>query len=461
MEAGDYDLPRAFPNPGQWCWFNSLLQALASISDPRWWAIFEHEDKVSSDPSCDLLSRLGEVLHWINRTSSEAHPQVPRALMGGLAWAMQEECGLSSASGEQQDAHEALLQLVEALDLALVRRQLAATRALQRAFWDPFRPCILGCAGILAWAKAMQSRCCFQELWQGTLEETRHCCSCGLVTVDRCESKQAFRCLSLDIPSTRPLAVAADLAAFLRDAYCGGADDEILGLICADCTLRASTWRCLLASTQGSLAALGACRRLQGIIDQRKTGGEGRAPPAPEVLGSLCPAGSPPPELSKSRHLRRFRICKAPRLLALHLRRLTHGPWGPVRLTTPVRFPLLLDLELTPGSDPGGPTKRSEQMYALDAVVSHLGTAHEGHFVTHRAWHGVGGTGLALFGRRLGGVLDTVETWSPLMRPFTSGSKRFLRRWLLANDSSVSAATPSQVLAFPGAYLFIFERCLC
>lgn len=32
---GTSTLPRAFANPGQWCWFNAVLQALASIHDPR------------------------------------------------------------------------------------------------------------------------------------------------------------------------------------------------------------------------------------------------------------------------------------------------------------------------------------------------------------------------------------------------------------------------------------------
>ena len=31
----DKCLPRAFANPGHWCWFNAVLQALASIHDPR------------------------------------------------------------------------------------------------------------------------------------------------------------------------------------------------------------------------------------------------------------------------------------------------------------------------------------------------------------------------------------------------------------------------------------------
>ena len=103
-----------------------------------------------------------------------------------LALRMQEDCGLSSVTGEQQDAHEAFLKLLEALQGCLCpsegpqkgprrrgRRQLEAFRA-SRKLWRLQPSCVAAC-------RALQD---FQELFEGILKETRTCCACGLVRVE-------------------------------------------------------------------------------------------------------------------------------------------------------------------------------------------------------------------------------------------------------------------------------------
>ncbi|CAE8721719.1 unnamed protein product, partial [Polarella glacialis] len=156
-----------------------------------------------------------------------------------------------------------------------------------------------------------------------------------------------------------------------------------------------------------------------------------------------------------------------------------YGPWGLVKLDTPVRYPPVLQLEVVPnGSSCATGTAGTILLneYALDAVVHHLGTAFGGHFVTHRAWHAAQGS---VQGRAMESVSPiaqglsrtAIDVWSPIhtslgmLRPFArrrgDGSlwARSARPWVHANDERVAAATQGQALGFPGAYLFLYERC--
>ncbi|CAE7455574.1 unnamed protein product [Symbiodinium microadriaticum] len=362
-------LPRALANPGQWCWFNAVLQALASINDPRWWAILRsvldgsHEEGTGScEAPEDLPACLASVLLYINNEIA-LEPDCANSVVCNLAKAIAEECGLSSACGEQQDAHEAFIQILEALHAGLQKRQLNAILLLQRPAWDPLHPWLDRTA---SWARATAACRWFQELWHGTLEERRVCSACGLVKVDVCPSRQAFRCLSLDMLQGGQLSFSIDLAALLHQSYGGKGVEEIEGLVCSRCSARASRQRCWQESLRGSLVAQQACRRL---------GAFGDAIQEAEHLSLLCPAGSPEPVLRRTTHFRSFRIHKAPAILTLHLRRLIHGPWGLVRLPNPVRCPAAMQLD------------KALHSYALASVVSHLGTANQGHFIAHRAWH--------------------------------------------------------------------------
>ena len=366
-------LPRALANPGQWCWFNAVLQALASINDPRWWGILR--SVLEPDPSCnsscqggeapkDLSACLASVLLYINHATS-LESDYANEIVYNLAAAIDRECGLSSAYGEQQDAHEALIQLLEALHAGLLRRQLHASQDLprpQRPSWE-LRPWLVPTG---AWARAVLACRWFQELWQGTLEERRVCSACGLVKVDACPSRQAFRCLSLDMLQGQVTLAPIDLLSLLHSSYGGKGVEEIEGLVCSRCSARATQQRCLLEGLRGSFQARQAYRRLTAF---------GETILEAEHLGLLCPAGSPEPVLCRRTHFRSFRLHRAPAILTLHLRRLIHGPWGLMRLPNPVRCPAVLVLD------------KVLRSYALDSVVSHLGTASQGHFIAHRAWH--------------------------------------------------------------------------
>ncbi|CAK9099519.1 Hypothetical protein SCF082_LOCUS46612 [Durusdinium trenchii] len=256
-------LPRAFQNPGQWCWFNALLQALASISDPRWWSLLNFAKDSASSGHKDVLTFLAPVLQHLNR----------------------EECGMSSISGEQQDAHEAFIKLLESIHSSLCRRQLRSFQQLQA--FSVARPCLLGREGLLSWCEATQAIQCFEDLFEGVLEETRVCTACGLARVESCPSKQAFRCLSLDLINIdRPHFSSVNLLSLLKASYSGQPTEEIDGLLCYRCSLEASIRRFLLDCGASFSAGL-AFRRFMRLAD-------GLAPSGAEVLEALRPLGAPP-----------------------------------------------------------------------------------------------------------------------------------------------------------------------
>ncbi|CAK0855065.1 unnamed protein product [Prorocentrum cordatum] len=316
MEAAA--LPRAFPNLGRWCWVNALLQALSSIDDSRWWAILAPEPQAP-----DLLAALAVALRWIGRrdAAAERRESVPPAhIMAALERGLEAECRLSPSA--EQDVHEALLQVLEAAIDGLSRRELAAALRSRAApataglsSWAPAWP---WAAGALGWVAARAARRDFLALWEGTLEEARVCLACGFEKVDREPGRQAFRCLSLELPQ----APAADLPAMLAAAYGGGATERLEEVVCAACSLEAALRRFRYAAARGSLAALAACRRLRACADMAGQ------PLEPELLAPLCPPGVAPPQLCRAPHLRTFRIALPPTILAIHLRRLVLSPWG-------------------------------------------------------------------------------------------------------------------------------------
>ena len=157
-----------------------------------------------------------------------------------------------------------------------------------------------------------------------------------------------------------------DLVSTVQSCYGGKATEEIEGLLCSRCSARASQRRCLQEGLGGSLSAQEAYRRLAAC---------GPAILDVEHIGLICPAGSPEPVMCRTTHVRSFRIQTAPAILTLHMRRLIHGPWGLMRLTNPVRSPAVFNLD------------KILPAYALASVISHLGTATQGHFIAHRAWH--------------------------------------------------------------------------
>eukprot|EP00438_Fugacium_kawagutii_P024198 Skav213520 [mRNA] locus=scaffold656:169229:186189:+ [translate_table: standard] len=386
------DLPRAFPNPGHWCWFNAVLQALASIHDPR-------PDLHGLKISAEVLACLASVLLYLNHDLDDGLPEVAGSRCGWVSgpW-LREECGISSIYGEQQDAHEALVKLLEAVEMGLStgdsqppgrggpqgtagggKRKLAAFQRLRP--WDPMRPYWLGSRGFLRFCDWARRRYCSKDLFEGVLEETRVCTTCGLVRVESCPSKQAFRCLSLDlIQMDRPhfsRDAPRSLVNLLGSAFSGKATEEIDGLLCDRCSLEASlralvtagrTARPMLGSGD-SIFAVRACHRFATLL-------HGRLPDA-EGLEALRSVGAPPCVLKRRLHRRAFRIKVAPAILTFHMRRLIFGPFGLFKVSNPVRYPEILDHRDSLGLGGG---------YALSSVMSHLGHATEGHFVTHRVW---------------------------------------------------------------------------
>lgn len=455
-------LPRAFPNVGVWCWVNSLLQGLASIANPLWWAILSLEPR-----SDDLLAALAAALLWINRSGRKADIP-PRSLMSALTQGLVAECGLSPSA--EQDVHEALLQVLEAVHAGLLRRQLVSARSAPfRAPWQPLGPPLLHVLGHSSWSSSTFARGAFLELWQGTLLERRVCVACGFEKQDDSPCRQAFRCLTLHLPSEERVGHAfADAAAIFRECFQGEAAETLEQVLCPRCSLLASSRRLRYLAARGCWLAWRACCALSTLAALPGP------VPDPERLQHFLPLGSPLVELARETHLRTFSMREAPRVLALHLRRLTFGSMGASKSSARVHYPptMLVRLDLT---QCGARTTNDMQLlasraYVLQAAVAHLGGAHGGHFLVHRRWPGRHSSSDEALQKVLDnyGVVaaDAIYTAFLMLRPALqfgawrcSGLADCYRwPWVRANDDAICRVAQVEALRFPGGYMLFYEN---
>lgn len=98
---GTSTLPRAFANPGQWCWFNAVLQALASIHDPRlraFKALFVHPIMSSSSTTLVVAELIPTSISSSGKCSPFLGPQDGTEDMlfllpgGGRCWNPRPSC---------------------------------------------------------------------------------------------------------------------------------------------------------------------------------------------------------------------------------------------------------------------------------------------------------------------------------------------------------------------------------
>lgn len=433
-----------------------MLQAFASISDPRWWAILD-----IGPLARDLFAALAAALHWINHCDGFVKLDSKPALMRELELGLRQECGLSPSL--DQDVHEALLQVLEAVYDGLVRRGLAAARQSQsRTSWDPLNPWPR--SGSTAWATTTAARQAFFDLWQGVFEETRSCCTCSYTKVLCDPDAQAFRCLSLDLPPIGRM----DLTRELSHTYQGLASERLEGVLCTRCSANSSLedWRRKVLGGD-CVGALQAFSRLQHLIAAEP---DARLP-QPEQLRVIIPAWAPPPVLQRTVQTQRCRIAQPPQILVLHLRRLMIGPYGLVKSEAGVLYPPVLHVSsigkckaTTNQHGTVDPYKLAcSNEYVLRSVVSHLGPPTAGHFLAHRRWHDVPADIVAkasahgiLAGAQLLGSLPIL---GPAAQAAGFASKCLATKsWVRADDDRVQETTEGEALRFPGTYLLFYER---
>ncbi len=98
-------------NIGNTCWGNSLLQVFAKIPTLRVW-LQQHEtiaeDDRDHDEHCCLCYLAGDLRRLSNSVVNE--PFAPRCMLNRVRW------NADYAGGEQQDAHEACIALLQACD---------------------------------------------------------------------------------------------------------------------------------------------------------------------------------------------------------------------------------------------------------------------------------------------------------------------------------------------------------
>jgi len=268
---------------------------------------------------------------------------------------------------------------------------------------------------------------------------------------------------------------SVNLVNLLNNSYTGKPTEEIDGLVCSHCSLEASLRRAMLESGS-SIFALRACHRFASILEAKRTADSPSEHLDVEGLEALRPAAAPPTVLRRPCHVRSFRIKVAPRILTFHMRRLIFGPFGFLKVSNPVRYPELLD-----HGDLGFDGDAGYGDYALSSVMSHLGHASEGHFITHRVWQrgtpvveGDGTLPVALGGkvhrwfaldsslRFLRGCYTGIAgLWHRDVADIGLQSLMKLRQtskiWVCANDQEVSEVEAWQALNLSAAYIFFYE----
>eukprot|EP00405_Crypthecodinium_cohnii_P052762 CAMPEP_0206598048 /NCGR_PEP_ID=MMETSP0325_2-20121206/44435_1 /ASSEMBLY_ACC=CAM_ASM_000347 /TAXON_ID=2866 /ORGANISM="Crypthecodinium cohnii, Strain Seligo" /LENGTH=535 /DNA_ID=CAMNT_0054109021 /DNA_START=81 /DNA_END=1688 /DNA_ORIENTATION=+ len=467
--------PRAFPNKGVWCWVNSLLQALATLSDDWWWELLDGEPRFGSS---DLLASLAEMLRWINRRERREDNFTelpPSQTKRQFEIALTDECCLSPSA--EQDVHEALVQVLEAVDRGLLRRQVHATRFEGRAltFRDCFHPLGFASSSLLCSSTSEARKLAASRLWfelgfTGLQKEVRVCLDCELVRVMCSEARQSFRCVSLDIPPP-----GQDLFDALGHAYSGVSPEKLEGVICPRCSTFKTLLRARYEAACGSLPAIKACQRIGRFLrsDHSST----------ELPQALLPPGASQLEEARSVMLRSHSIVRCPRVLLLHLRRLGYGMHGPTKSDAFVGYPELLKIgDLTfdqasskaagkpPGDESGCAndtelidySSQSQTAYSpkhtLRAVVSHFGTAWSGHYVTHRCWEPPPGplsTPAWVLPILVPGYCLWASAAVPFSRPVLASARA---NWICADDDRVSYVPKMQAMRQRSGYIFVYEQ---
>ncbi|KXS21948.1 cysteine proteinase [Gonapodya prolifera JEL478] len=150
---------------------------------------------------------------------------------------------------------------------------------------------------------------------------------------------------------------------------------------------------------------------------------------------------------------KRLRVCKAPDLLVIHLKRFAYDTYSGEKIENVVDFPfsnLRIDNIMRPDVSPPSP------VYDLYAVCGHSGSLHGGHYVAYTK-------SLSPYpplpGSQQSSVHSLVESSAPLASPWTPDSPALpaLREtWHLCNDSYVSPVNKAEAVS--GAYVLFYKR---
>lgn len=391
---------RGLVNHGVTCFFNSVIQSLASVS-----ALAEHLDRTTRmaeryDVATPVTDALRELIVQLNTPDARGAALAPRALMRALGNVSQSN-GLRTlvSARQQQDAHELAVLLLTALDeeLAAGQKERATQRRAERA----------GLRGITAPSEQVHGRL-RRSLGADGDDATNpfHGIVAQRTSCGRCGYSEAVRHFALDdlslVPEPGPL--ERSLAAW--------AQLEQVEWTCFRCSLHTTLRRerAEAAQLRAEAQALPAGRQKRAA---RLAAAQREAEASAKRLADALQAGVHEGEAEERRLLdgiplerapsapstKQVMLARPPPVLVLHLNRSAFalGSFGPAKNHVRVTFPEWLDMapyttgaELSthparPLSERRAAGRRDERLrYRLSAVVTHYGAHNYGHYVCYR-----------------------------------------------------------------------------
>ena len=376
-------------NPSVDCYFNSVVQSLASLTHLARYlddmAIMSRRWDVAT-PVTDALLAL---LVALNTPQARRTTLTPRALRTALQSASPSH-GIRTllSAQQQQDAHELCVLLMETLDAELGAVQQGRSHALRSQTTQGLG--LLTAPSILVRGR-LRTQLGFDgdhvsNPFRGTLAQRTSCAQCGYMEAVRHFS---FTDLDLVVPSS---------TCTLQQCLASWMELEHIEWVCHRCSLQATLMR--IESARDAITE--PCSRKQSkqaaLLDAQRT-----------TLKRVLCSGAHDSELEATHELdgielerilstyatKQIMMARCPPILVLHLNRSSFslGNFGASKNQARVVFPEYLDMlpfmtGATLSAHPLQPISPSEKagnaIYRLSAMVTHYGTHNYGHYVSYR-----------------------------------------------------------------------------
>ncbi|KAH8096636.1 hypothetical protein BXZ70DRAFT_945473 [Cristinia sonorae] len=444
---------------GSYCFMNSTLQAMASLSylQPHIDQVFNKAESLSTIVHTPVIDELRELLADLNTPTSSQKSIRPEEIITALSRHSRGGRNPLFSSREHQDAQE-LFQLVS----ECIKREISAV--------DKESTRDRGLGGISA---GKSSRRIGNSVFDGWTANRRSCKECGYT-----EAVMHFPLDNCQLALPRASAITLDM---LLEDYTRL--EELNDCICRRCSLKATYDRLVYEADKLTRAASVA----DASSSKKRRAREARSMEAKVKLA--LEEGRIEEEIKGLQMEKVFSrvstkqamIARPPAVLVLHLNRSIHyGGSDAARNNCRVSFNEYLDLtpyttsgQLStnpsfPISSPPRPTisqSYPRYIYRLSAVVCHYGSHYAGHYICYRRKPRPPNAGSKRwapprFACPFGCGCEKCQRWGPVRDEWDVRNERSSSGgWLMASDTQVQEVGLGQVLAEgAGAFMLFYER---